>query len=191
MARALENANKKSKELKTSGETKTTLRPKIQEEMYEVPFSDGRNTGPKWTPNWTAEQLDEEGKRRGQAISWARKAREGEYATDPYEALRVEKEQRLYAIFASLFISITYGKSTSTFLTSTVGLDSTKVQPLLELLQYPALAVVLAAFGSCGVNWFMAREKKRNGFVWAVKGFMGGPISIMELKNLNDLELLQ
>lgn len=159
--------------------------------MYEVPFSDGRNTGPKWTPNWTAEQLDEEGKRRGQAISWARKAKEGEYATDPYEALRAEREQRLYAMFASLFISITYGKSTSTFLTFTVGLDSTKVQPLLELLQYPALAVALAAFGSCGVNWFMAREKKRSGFVWAVKGFMGGPNSIMELKNLNDLELLQ
>jgi len=184
MARALENANKRSKE-----EGTTKLRPKIQEEMYEIPFSDSVNVGPKWTPNWTAEQLDEEGKKRGQAIAWARKAKEGQFVTDPYESLLIENEQRLYAILASIFITIAYGKSTTPFLTSIVGLDISNVQSTLELLQYPALVIVLAAIGSCGANWTIAREKKRSGIVWAIKGFMGGPASIMQLRNLNDLEL--
>merc|ERR1719362_411627 len=100
MARALESANKKKKEIDSLGKT-TTLRPKIQEEMYEIPFSDGKNVGPKWTPNWTPEMLDEEGKRRGEAISWARSAKEGMYKSDPYEELRIENELRTYAIFAS------------------------------------------------------------------------------------------
>lgn len=113
------------------------------------------------------------------------------YDTDPYEELRIEKELRIYAIFASILTTIAFGKSTSTFLTTMLSVvDDNNAQQLIELFEYPALVVILAAFGSCGVNWFTARQKKRSGFVWAVKGFMGGPLSIIQLRNLDDLQQL-
>lgn len=185
MGRALESANLKKKK------GMTNLRPKIQEQMYEIPFSDGRNVGPKWVPNWTPEMLDEEGKKRGKAMAWAQSAKEGQYATDPFEDLLIENELRTYAICASLLTSIAFGKSTSTFLTSIIGVEGiTNVQSVLEVSQYAALVVVLASFGSCGANWFIARKKKRSGVVWAIKGFMGGPLSIIQLRTLDDLEIL-
>ncbi len=40
-------------------------------------FLDKRNTGPRQTPEWTVESLDEYTTAQGRAISWARRAKEG------------------------------------------------------------------------------------------------------------------
>ena len=56
-----------------------------------TPFAtDNTNKGPRQTPLWTPEKLDEAGKKAGEAQAWARKARMGALKKDPFEALAVE-----------------------------------------------------------------------------------------------------
>jgi len=76
MGRALARAQKRSKEGKS-------LRPRLVEEDYVQPYADKRNVGPRETPQWTPEMLDEAGKKAGQAQAWARKARMGELKEIP------------------------------------------------------------------------------------------------------------
>lgn len=181
LGRALSDIQKKKKEGKS-------IRSKLVEEDYEIPFADKRNTGPKWTPDWTAERLDEEGKRQGQAISWARRAKEGQYIQDADEEILVQNESRLYATFSSFLVSIAFGRSSLDFMITLIGIDLDQAQSFLEILKYPALSVGVAAFLSSGISVLLAKEKNRNQFVWAVKGFMGGPVSIMLLRNLDPLQ---
>ena len=58
-----------------------------------------------------------------------------------------------------------------------------------DLLQVPALAVVLASIGSTVVNSVvMAPEKNRSRFVWGVKGMVGGPVAVSQLRSLDALQ---
>ncbi len=149
---------------------------------------DKRNIGPKQTPDWTPEMLDEEGKRAGRAISWAKKAREGEFLKDPYELLSIEGSLQLYSIVTTLITAFAFGKSSTTFLENTLQFNKSDSGALLELLQAPAFAFVLASVGSCIVcGAILAPSKNRNSFVWGVKGFAGGPLAILQLKSLDSL----
>ena len=140
------------------------------------------------TPEWTPERLDEEGKRQGRAQAWARRARAGELKSDPYEQLSIEGGLRIYSILTSLFVSFAYGKSSNAALIYLLGSDK-DVSNILELAQIPAFALILACIGSSVVSAiFLAPSKKRNGFVWAVKGLMGGPVAVLELSGLDELK---
>lgn len=152
------------------------------------PFSEKQNTGPQMTPDWTPEMLDEEGRKRGRAQSWVRKQRAGELQSDPYEDLRIEGGLRAYCMTVALVISFGFGRSTPTALASI--LDGDNADAIISAAQVPALAFVAAAIGSCAVAAvLLAPERKRNAFVWGVKGFMGGPLAVLELKGLEELQL--
>ena len=149
-------------------------------------WTDKRNVSPKMTPDWTAESLDEYAKSRGRAISWARRAREGEFIQDPFETLDMTLDLRMYFILVAVVISFAFGRSTPTFLDT--FLDVPSPETFSEPLQAPALALTAASLGSsilCGM--FLAPERKRNSFYWAVKGFLGGPLAVSQLKGLNPL----
>jgi hypothetical protein len=150
---------------------------------------DNRNTGPRQTPDWTAEKLDEYTKMQGQAISWARRAREGEFVKDPYEYLDLPVGMRLYGVFTAFYLSAAFGRSTLPFLETTWGImDHDSSSQLTSLLQVPGLALIVASLGSsvfCGL--LLAPERNRSSFVWAVKGFTGGPLAIREIKGLESL----
>lgn len=151
--------------------------------LTRSPYTDKRNVSPKLTPDWTAEQLDEVGKARGRALAWARRAQQGEFVTDPYELLVVEGNLRLYSITAAFVVALGLGNSTPRFL-ELLGLDVDN----LNVLQLPALALVLAHVGSsvaCGV--WLAGERQRNKFVWTVKGFLAGPLAVSQLRGLKEL----
>ena len=162
---------------------------KLMEEDFELPYADKRNTSPGWTPDWTPERLDEWGKQQGRAQAWARKSREGAFLKDPMETLDLEVSQRAYSILTALLVATGFGRSTSTFLTQTTGLfqEDGQVMSALSSLQAPAAALALAALGSSIVCAFMAKGKNRSQYVWSIKGLLGGPLTIRQLRELSPL----
>ena len=166
------------------------LRPKLQEELYVAPFADKRNVGPKQTPSWTPEQLDEWGKQQGKAQAWARKAKQGAFVRDPAETLDLEPSQKMYSILTALLTAAVFGKSTQPAVTSMLSLNSDTTQQLLgvqEALQAPALALLLAAVGSGIFSSMQAGGLNRNQVVWLIKGVLGGPLTVRQVMGLDRL----
>lgn len=181
MGRALQEAAEKVKR----GES---LRKRLVEEDYVMPYADNTNKGPRQTPLWTPEKLDEAGRKAGEAQAWARKARMGELKKDPFEVLAVEGELRLYSIAAAMTVAIAFGNSSKGAF-SMIGISD--FDPVLDVLKVPALALLAAGLGSGLVNALvLAPQKKRSVFVWGVKGLMGGPLAIMQLRELDNLKTI-
>lgn len=177
MGRALDEAQRKIREGERLGK-------KIAEEDYVMPFADKRNVGPQQTPLWTPEKLDEAGRKAGEAQSWARRERMNKLKRDENEALEIQGELRVYSVFAAITCALAYGRATPNA-ASMLGLDSSG----LDALRIPALALIAASIGSAVVNSaILAPPKRRSSAVWGVKGLMGGPLAIRQLRELDDLQ---
>ena len=176
MASALEN-------LRTSkgDSSNNNKKPQLQELSYEQPFADKRNVGPKQTPNWTPEKIDAYVTQQGKAIDWARRAKLGEFVSDPYETLDLTTvDLRIACVVTFALTSLAYGRSTEKAL-ELFSLPSS----LPSILEVPALALVVAHVGSaiaCGL--LFAPPKQRNSALWAFKGLLGGPLAIRQLQSL-------
>jgi len=98
-------------------------------------------------------------------------------------------EVRLYAIATAIFVSFSCGRATPKFLADVlhVGtIDSAK--GLQDVIQVPALILVLLSVGSsivCGA--FLAPERNRSVTSWGLKGLFGGPLTIIQLRQLDKL----
>jgi len=161
-------------------QNKTNLRPLSH---ISVETIDKRNISPNMTPDWTPEKLDEAAKARGRSLSWARRAKLGEFIGDPYERFDLPLSFQLYSIGAALLVAFAFGRSTPQLL------DMLDVAPKsAELLQAPALAILLASLGSAVVNGaVLAPSKNRGKIIWTVKGLMAGPLALLQLRELGDL----
>jgi hypothetical protein len=153
-----------------------------------------RNTGPRQTPDWTPERLDEYAKMQGRAQSWARRAKLGEFVKDPSESLDLPMEIRFYAVFTAWFVAFAYGRATPSFFTDMLGSSwsPTDIDSLTGRLQIPGLVLGLASFGSsiiCAA--LLAPERNRSVLVWAIKGLFGGPLAVTQLKDLDELITLE
>ena len=180
MGRALQQAYEKQQK-------GLSLRPKLAEEEYVQPFADKRNVGPKQVPDWTPERIDEQAKRTGDALAWARKAKAGEFQKDPDEILAVEGGLQTYCMLTALTIAFAFGRATPPALTM-LGLTDGSVRGLLDALQAPALALAIASLGSAVMSSIiLAPGKNRNSFVWGVKGLAGGPLAVLRLRGLEPL----
>lgn len=177
IAAALEEAQRKAKE----GES---LRPRLLEEEFERPFADVRPRRP--AGYWTAESIDEWGKRKGKSLSELQRARQDSIVLDENERLDLDLSQRAYSILTALAIAVGFGRSTPTFLAQTLGLFSSPqdgdLTEVLDVLKVPALALLLASIGSCVYCGLQAPGKKRNSILWAFKGLFGGPVAVGQLR---------
>jgi len=179
MAEALANANAKVK----LGER---LRPVLEEEKYVAPFADKRNTSPAQTPNWTPESLDEYGRQMGKAQDWARKAKMGRFVSDPYETMDLSASFRAYFLSVMFLFAFAFGRSTPTLLGDFLHMSDTTSLP--QALQAPALVLTLASIGSsvvCGA--LFASDLNRSKWVWGMKGLIGGPLAISQIRGLDKL----
>jgi len=185
MGRRLEEIRKKTEEGKS-------LRPKLIEEEYKMPFSDGRNTGPRQTPEWTPEMLDEEGLRAGKAMAWAKAARSGEFKKDPYERMNIEGSLQVYSIVTAVLFSFAFGSSSSSFLSVVLGINASTGEDgvgFFGILQGLSLVLILnAAIASVLCGGVFAPKLNRNSFVWGIKGLAGGPLAIIQLRSLDTLK---
>lgn len=144
------------------------------------------------TPDWTPERLDEYARMQGRTQAWARRARMGEFVNDPNETMDMSLAARLYSLFTAFWVAFAFGRATPTFLVGVVGgagfNSEDDVRRLTETLQIPGVALALASAVSgvvCGV--LLAPERNRSVPVWALKGLLGGPFSILELRGLETL----
>lgn len=155
---------------------------------YEIPFSNRKNISTnRRQPEWTAEQLDEEARRRGKTYDWARKVREEKEKNigkkDLAETIDVHGGLRVYAIIFTLLSSIAYGKATPPAME---WMDASPT--FLTLIQGVALILLSASIvSSIYSSVVLAPPKNRNSLIWAIKGFAGGPPAVFQLKELNDL----
>lgn len=146
--------------------------------------TDKRNTGPRQTPDWTPEAIDEITRKQGQAQSWARKSRASRMVTDDNELMVLNFPMTAYCLFTSFFCAFAYGQSTPTFL-HMVGISDTS---FTSLLQVPGLVLILACIGSSIVSAnILAPPLNRSSLVWGFKGLCGGPIAILQLRELQAL----
>jgi hypothetical protein len=138
------------------------------------------------TPDWTPERIDEEGRRRGRAIAWARKAKEGAFKKDPFETMNIEGPLRIYSAVVFPLVALAFGKATPTLFHL---LDQDEVgKSVIGILQAPALAIVLASIvSSIYAGALLAGEKNRNRFIWTIKALFGGPVAISQLRGLDPL----
>jgi hypothetical protein len=179
MEQALAAAQKKVKAGETLG------RPKLMEEDYEVPYSDKRNTGPRQTPDWTAERIDEYTTRQGKANDWARRARMGEFVKDPMEVLDLDAIMQVYLVLSLAEVSFAFGRSTPGLFRL---LGVTSQDSILPLLQAPGVALVVASIGSCILcGAVLAPPLNRSSTVWAIKGFLAGPLAVLQLRGADVL----
>lgn len=145
---------------------------------------DKRNTGPRQTPEWTVETLDEYTKQQGNAISWAKRARQGEFVKDPSEILDLTLPMAFYCVMTWMVVAFAFGRSTPAFLTM-AGMTDTGIEHVLQL---PGLALALASLGSGVVSaTVLAPQLNRDSFVWGIKGVCGGPLAVLELRALEPL----
>jgi hypothetical protein len=173
-----------------SGERPSASKVWEEVQAFERPFSDVRNTGPKLTPDWTPQRLDEWGRQQGRVESWARQAKQGAFVGDPLESFdSLLVSQRLYGIGTALLTALAFGRATPNLI-SLVGLDNgdgAVSNSLAVALQIPAVALIVASLGSSVYCAMTASKKNRSLYVWAVKGFMGGPITVQQLASLSVL----
>jgi len=178
MGEALERANKKAKQGKE-------LRPKLMEENYVQPFADKRNTGPRQTPDWTPEKLDEFAIQQGRAQAWTRRSQLGEFVKDPFETLNLSLEVRIYAVSTASLFAFAFGRATPEFLEM---IGTVNGESFIEILKIPGLALAGANVGSsllCAAR--LAPERNRNAFTWGIKGLFGGLFIIQQLRGLDQL----
>lgn len=179
---------RKLEEVQRKAKDGNLVRPKLMEEDFEVPFADKRNISPIKNPEWTPERLDEEGRRAGRAASWARKARAGEFKSDPFEILSITGGLQLYSIITSLWVSFTFGNSTRKMF-EIIHIDLFDAEGFIQAMQGPAIAFLVSSVVSGIVcSAILAPPKNRNSFVWFVKGWSGGPLAVSQLKGLDTLK---
>lgn len=103
---------------------------------------------------------------------------------DDAEILTLTTPMAAYCLFTCFLCSFAYGRSTPAFL-SMVGVSDTS---FVELLQGPGLVLILAAIGSSIVSAnILAPPLNRSSFVWGFKGLCGGPLAILQLRELEAL----
>jgi len=184
-AAALVEAQRKARE----GES---LRPRLAEEDFERPFADHPNVSRMQERGyWTAERLDEWGKRRGKSLAEMKRTRDDSLVLDQSETGELELGQKAYSVLTALAVAVAFGKSTPTFLSLTLHLfpspTDAGLAEILDVLKVPAAALLLASVGSCVFCAIQAPDKRRNPAVWAFKGLMGGPASVGEMRQLPKL----
>ncbi|GKY91282.1 hypothetical protein MPSEU_000100700 [Mayamaea pseudoterrestris] len=181
MADALQQAQRKQKD-------GVPLRATIEEERYVASYRSKRNVGPRMTPDWTAQRIDDELNRQGDAISWARNARDDQLMIDDAESLDLGVLQQVYSVATAILISMSFGKATPAFLTM-LGVDGASYQTsqILDVLKIPAVGLLAASLASSVLCSLKAPEKKRNPIIWTFRGLLGGPLTIGQLQQLPQL----
>ena len=114
----------------------------------------------------------------------------GEFMKDPNEDLtEMPLLFRVYCSLVAFEVAFAFGRSTPSFLSKFLNIvSSTDQEGLLNVAQSLGLALSIAAIGGsvvCGI--LLAPERNRSSFVWTVKGLIGGPLAVRQLRELDAL----
>jgi hypothetical protein len=151
-------------------------------EGYVAPFKDVPKSG--FTADWTPAMIDEEARRRGKTIALLKAAEAAKQKADRDEGLILEGAAQLYSSLTALLTAFAFGRSSESGL-ALLGVGGTDIERVIHALALIALA---ASIGGAVGSTVIASQKNRNSFVWSVKGLLGGPVSLIQLMNVEALE---
>jgi hypothetical protein len=155
----------------------------------------------------TAQQLDADIARQVQrSSSWNSiketiRSERKHHQVDLYETMDLIPSQRIYSIIFMIIVTIAYGRATPQFvsmmthntihsLSSSLSSSSSSTDTMNEMipiLQGMALGLFLTAIGSSIAAVFLAQNQNRSTSIWAIKGLLGGPFTVQQLRNLDPI----
>lgn len=116
-----------------------------------------------------------------QAVMAARK----EPTVPKSEKFTLDGSQRSYLILVAFTTALTYGRASQELLATPAYADVTAA--VVGVSSIASVALYASAAGSLGLCVRLAKEKNRNVLVWGMKGLLGGPMTVAQLKELNAL----
>jgi hypothetical protein len=132
-----------------------------------------------WMRNWLAGR---DGLRPGPPPS-DKNARKRHAQYETWDSL--SSAQRVFSAVTLVFVALAYGQASTRFFSTVVPMADSA--DFMDSLQLPAAALLVTSLGSAAACGFMARSKDRNVRSWAFKGFLGGPMTIRQLRDLANL----
>ena len=107
------------------------------------------------------------------------------------ERFTLSGTQRFYFVLSSFSTAIAHGRASQELLISgpkLLGLDASTFSISIEIADIISNILIIFAVVSCSYSFKTAGLKNRNRLVWSVKGLLGGPLSAIQLRDLDDLE---
>jgi hypothetical protein len=101
------------------------------------------------------------------------------------ERFSLTQLQRLYFVSLCVSSALAYGRASGD-LASTKYLGETG-EAIVSAASAGSVFLISAALLSVGLSVVSAKEKNRNPLVWGAKGLFGGPLTVLQLKGLENL----
>ena len=108
------------------------------------------------------------------------------------ERFSLSGSQRFYFVLSSFSTAIAHGRATQEILSSGVsffGVDTTTLSTTVEFANIISNILIIFAITSSSYSYKLAGIKNRNPIVWVVKGILGGPLSAIQLRDLDTLDV--
>lgn len=106
------------------------------------------------------------------------------------ERFSLDGAQRAYMVLTCFSTALAHGRASRELLllgTDSFGLDLSSLSDVITVANVVSNALIIFAVVSSSFSFKTARLKNRNPVVWAFKGFLGGPLSALQLRDLDVL----
>lgn len=110
--------------------------------------------------------------------------------TPKSERFSLSGSQRSYFVLSSVSTALAHGRASQDLLTlgpKIFHIDPSLLSTGIEVANILSNILIIFAVVSCSYSYKMAGLKKRNPVVWSVKGLIGGPLSAIQLRDLDEL----
>jgi hypothetical protein len=106
------------------------------------------------------------------------------------ERFSLDGAQRAYMVFTCFSTALAHGRASQELLlsgTNSFGLDLSSLSDVVTVASIISNALIIFAVVSSSFSFKTARLKNRNPVVWAFKGLLGGPLTALQLRDLDVL----
>jgi len=113
-----------------------------------------------------------------------------EIKVDRTEKFTLDTTQRAFMVLTGVTTTLGHGRASHDLLTSTsrILIDyQSLLSGAVEVANILSNLIIIIAVVSGGYSIKLANEKKRNPVVWGFKSLLGGPLSVKQLQNLDNL----
>lgn len=106
------------------------------------------------------------------------------------ERFSLNGAQRAYMVLTCLSTALAHGRASQELLlpgSNTFGLDLSSLSDVVTVASIISNALIIFSVVSSSFSFKTAKLKNRNPVVWTVKGLLGGPLSALQLRDLDVL----
>jgi hypothetical protein len=113
-----------------------------------------------------------------------------EVKVDRSEKFTLDSSQRAFMVLIGVTTALGHGRASHDLVTSTSKIlieYQSLISGAVDVASILSNLIIIIAIGSSGYSIKLANEKKRNPYVWGFKSLLGGPLSVKQLQNLDNL----